>query len=398
MKRFILLLFIVILFCPCLVQAKELTLGDLRVSYEEALSKKKEYDSLTNSAKEKIENKENALKEAEDTIANIDNQILNLEESIRESNEKIISLKEEAKNILQYLQILQGQNAYLEYVANSSSVSDLLRRMEAVSQIAFFVEDTLLSLEEEVENNKLLIEELKLEQKNLQDDVVIYQNIIVSEYGNLDDYNKYALNVNKEYEAAKSQYEAYQNLCLLNTGRIDDGVLIEECNQTPINGGWLKPLSSGYITSAVGYRYGIFHDGIDIGGNLEGTPIYAAATGVVKAIIPRTSCGGNRVYINVVVGGVQYTTYYYHLLEFGDIKVGDIVTQDTIIGYVGGGRSTSSLYGGYDSCTSGTHLHFGVQKGWSSSINIDPDQVIVPPGFLNQVDYAFKKRSDYYTG
>ena len=245
---------------------------------------------------------------------------------------------------------------------------------------------------------ELLIEELKLEQEKLQNNVIVYQDIIVSEYGNLEDYNKYALNVNEEYEAAKNQYEAYQNLCLLNTGRIDDGVFIEECNQTPINGGWLKPLSGGSITSVVGYRYGVFHDGIDIGGNLEGTPIYAAATGVVKAIIPRTSCGGNRVYINVMVGGVQYTTYYYHLLEFGDIKVGDIVTQDTIIGYVGGGRSTSSLYGGYDSCTSGTHLHFGVQKGWSSSINIDPKQVIVPPGFLNQVNYTFGKRSDYYTG
>ena len=398
MKRFILLLFIVILFCPCFVQAKGLTLGDLRISYEKALSKKNEYDSLTNSTKKEIKNKENALKEAEDMITNIDNQILNLEESVRESNVKIISLKEEAKNILQYLQILKGQNAYLEYVANSSSVSDLLRRMEAVSEVAFYVEDTLLSLEEEVENNKLLIEELKLEQEKLQNNVIVYQDIIVSEYGNLEDYNKYALNVNEEYEAAKNQYEAYQNLCLLNTGRIDDGVFIEECNQTPINGGWLKPLSGGSITSVVGYRYGFFHDGIDIGGNLEGTPIYAAATGVVKAIIPRTSCGGNRVYINVMVGGVQYTTYYYHLLEFGDIKVGDIVTQDTIIGYVGGGRSTSSLYGGYDYCTSGTHLHFGVQKGWSSSINIDPKQVIVPPGFLNQVNYTFGKRSDYYTG
>ena len=212
MKRFILLLFIVILFCPCFVQAKGLTLGDLRISYEKALSKKNEYDSLTNSTKKEIKNKENALKEAEDMITNIDNQILNLEESVRESNVKIISLKEEAKNILQYLQILKGQNAYLEYVANSSSVSDLLRRMEAVSEVAFYVEDTLLSLEEEVENNKLLIEELKLEQEKLQNNVIVYQDIIVSEYGNLEDYNKYALNVNEEYEAAKNQYEAYQNL------------------------------------------------------------------------------------------------------------------------------------------------------------------------------------------
>ena len=378
------------------VSAKELTLGDLRVRYEEALAKKSQYDSLSNEAKKEIANKEDALKDALSFLANVDSQILSLEENIRVSNEKIEQLKEQSKKVLQYLQVLQGENAYLEFVADSSGVSDLLRRIEAVKEIIYYVEDTLATLDEEVQNNAKLILELKLKKEETKKDVVSYQSRIENLYGNLENYDKYALSINEEYEVLKKQYETYQNLCLMNAGRVDDAVLIEDCNVIPINGGWMKPLESGHITCIVGVRYGTFHDGIDIGGNLEGTPVYSAATGVVKAIVPLTSCGGNRVYINALVGGEEYTIYYYHLLQFGDIQVGDIVTQDTVIGYVGGGRSTSALYGGYDYCTSGTHLHFGVQKGWSSSINIIEEQVIVPPGFLNSTGYSFSRREDFY--
>jgi stage II sporulation protein E len=47
------------------------------------------------------------------------------------------------------------------------------------------------------------------------------------------------------------------------------------------------------------------------------------------------------------------------------LKEGDIVTKDTVIGYVGG-YSTASNRGGYDQCTSGTHLHFGMAEGHSA--------------------------------
>ena len=77
-----------------------------------------------------------------------------------------------------------------------------------------------------------------------------------------------------------------------------------------------------------------------------------------------------------------------------NVKTGDIVTQNTVIGTVGGG-STSTSRGGYDSCTTGAHLHFGVAEGWYS--NEPPSsQVIAPPGFNNVVGYRFYSRTDYY--
>ena len=99
------------------------------------------------------------------------------------------------------------------------------------------------------------------------------------------------------------------------------------------------------------------------------------------------------LYINVVVGGQKYTTYYYHLLKV-NVKVGDVVTQNTVIGTVGG-YSTSTAHGGYDTCTTGAHLHFGVAKGFFTSTLIR-NNVITPPGFPNSTGYKFSSRTDYY--
>ena len=167
-------------------------------------------------------------------------------------------------------------------------------------------------------------------------------------------------------------------------------------NVIPIgNDGWLKPLNSGVITSEIGSRWGSYHNALDIGGNAEGTPVYAAAAGVVSGMIYKYSCGGNMLYIDVNVNGVAYTTYYYHLLSF-NVNLGDVVTQDTIIGYVGGGYQTASIYGGYDNCTTGAHLHFGVAKGYYNGYSISKSNVITPPGFPNTYGWRFYSRYDMY--
>ena len=98
---------------------------------------------------------------------------------------------------------------------------------------------------------------------------------------------------------------------------------------------------------------------MDLGGNKPGTPIYAPANGIVTATSYHNSCGGNVIYIRHTVGGQKYTTEYAHLTAI-KVKVGQRVTPSTVIGTVGGDRST--FY--YDSCTTGTHLHYAVAYGW----------------------------------
>ncbi|MFV2063763.1 MAG: murein hydrolase activator EnvC [Chloroflexota bacterium] len=95
-----------------------------------------------------------------------------------------------------------------------------------------------------------------------------------------------------------------------------------------------------------------FHSGIDIA-NARGTPIYAAADGVVAFIGFRAD--GAFVVVIGHAGGFQ--TMYAHMLATYPVRVGQFVKRGKRIGSMG---ST-----GY---STGNHLHFEITKG-STSVN-----------------------------
>ncbi len=110
-----------------------------------------------------------------------------------------------------------------------------------------------------------------------------------------------------------------------------------------------------YITSPYGMRfhpvlhYWKLHDGTDFGAGC-GTPIHAAASGVIT---DRYYNGGygNRLFLsNGVIKGSSITTVYNHLSRY-KVRVGQRVKKGQVIGYVGTtGYST------------GCHLHFMVYQ------------------------------------
>ncbi|RKU19490.1 hypothetical protein C6500_11100 [Candidatus Poribacteria bacterium] len=107
-----------------------------------------------------------------------------------------------------------------------------------------------------------------------------------------------------------------------------------------------------------------FHQGLDIK-TRSGVPVIAAADGsVVK--IERNGYLGKTIEIDHE--GDEFKTLYAHLKDYADgLKVGQKVTRDQIIGYVGNtGRST------------GAHLHYGVydmkRERWVNPIAYILDQ------------------------
>ena len=107
-----------------------------------------------------------------------------------------------------------------------------------------------------------------------------------------------------------------------------------------------------------------FHQGLDIK-TLSGVPVIAAANGtVVKA--ERDGYLGKTVEIEHE--GDHFKTLYAHLKDYAEgLEVGQKVTRDQIIGYVGNtGRST------------GAHLHYAVydveQERWVNPIKYILDQ------------------------
>lgn len=122
----------------------------------------------------------------------------------------------------------------------------------------------------------------------------------------------------------------------------------------PISNRTLNRVASGY-----GYRIDPvykdrrLHAGLDFTAPI-GTPIYAAADGVVKDAGFNTGGYGNRVVVN---HGFGYETLYAHMVRI-KARVGTKVKRGEVIGYVGStGKST------------GPHLHYEVHK---NGIQLDP--------------------------
>ena len=114
-------------------------------------------------------------------------------------------------------------------------------------------------------------------------------------------------------------------------------------------GTWAWPTNIPYvITSNWGWRWGKFHEGLDISGTGHGSPIYAINDGIVVASTYH-SINGNYIIINHNNG---YYSIYAHLAKLS-VREGQIVTIGQKIGTMGStGFST------------GTHLHFGIYKGY----------------------------------
>lgn len=370
------------------------TLGDLKNELAALKKKKSDNDANQKYTQAQIQAREEAIRNAEYEITKAQSDMEEAEAKIEESNNKINSLKEETKKMLIFLQQMKSQNEYLEYISGASSMTDLVMRIQAVEQITSYNQDFLNKLESLIKENEALKVELTQKQKDLEVKISNYQATIKSLYGNLESYDKFALDIDTQIKTMQSQVNAYVKLCANSSkSYLGDNELLSDCTNVPYNAGWLKPLNSGKTTSTIGSRWGSYHNALDIGGNREGTPVYAAAAGTVSGIIWRYRCGGNMVYINVTVGGKKYTTYYYHLLTV-NVSYGQTVTQNTIIGTVGG-SSTAKSNGGYDGCTTGAHLHYGVANGYYTG-SIARANVITPPGFPNSKGYSFKSRTDYY--
>lgn len=94
------------------------------------------------------------------------------------------------------------------------------------------------------------------------------------------------------------------------------------------------------------------HNGIDML-NSGGTPIFAAADGVVRAAQDGLGGYGNAVVIDSVIGGQVVTTLYAHMI-WGSrtVNAGDTVSAGQVIGLMGQTGSATT-----------THLHFEVRVG-----------------------------------
>jgi len=125
----------------------------------------------------------------------------------------------------------------------------------------------------------------------------------------------------------------------------------------PVRGVKRPSLRSSFGEPRSGQRT---HAGIDIFAR-HGTPVVAAAEGVVVRIGTTDRLGGNTVW----VAGKPSTLYYYaHLDHFAKgLRVGDHVERGDLVGYVGNTGNAR---------TTPPHLHFGMYPAVRAFWPVDP--------------------------
>lgn len=362
MKKIAIFVLCLLVLTPSFVSAK--TLNDY---YNELAKLQTEYNTNKNNKKlteEQMTKLNSEISSINNSITSIRKDIKQTEADIEDSKAKIEDKKLETDGLIQFLQVSNGGNIYLEYLFDAENYTDFIYRYEVVKQLTNYNSDLIDELESLIldlqkKEQELSDKNTKLEQERKE----LTSKLNTLQYS-LNTYLTEGTNIEDDIKDLQKQIKAYEDK---GCSRYQD---VSTCTASINATGWRYPLPKGCVTSEytgsanrTDWSGGGHHYAIDLGCVSEGTPVNPAADGVVARIIQRYYCGGNMVYIHHTVNGKPYTTVYMHLLNISsDIYVGKVVTTNTVIGTVGG-YSTSTAHGGYDQCTTGTHLHFGTAEG-----------------------------------
>ena len=319
-----------------------------------------------NDAKKQIEENKNKKQLTQEQIQTVNANISLIDKEIKEGEAKVIALneesiklsnkieekKEEIKKIINFFQLSNGEETYLEYVFGAATFTDFIYRKAITEQLTKYNKNLVKEFDEMIQANRKKTEEIAEQEKellkkqaNLQSEIVKlrYQtNLLEKDTGDLED---------GILEAQKT----LNDLRRLGCGENEEArACYDRLNTLPVDTQFWRPTNTGVITSYFGprtYPYVGFHYGIDIGIPI-GTPVYAIAAGKV-ASFNYWDGTGYVVYVYHNINGVKYTSVYEHLDRY-NTYVGAIVDKNTVIAFSGNtGNST------------GPHLHLSILNGWA---------------------------------
>lgn len=327
-------------------------LANLKKEKEEAEANSAKVQAQIDEANEKIRKTTVEIADATKEQKETEDEIDILEKDIDDKEKQI-------KDLVSFLQISNGENFYLKYIFGAESFTDLIYRVSIVEQLTKRNDELVNEMNDLIDENEKKIKELEEHKKKL---TKLNQQIQI-EIGKLGTKKSAYLEESEDYDLQISSIE--KKIKEYKDAGCGENENLNSCmTKIPYDYGFDKPLKTGVVTDEFGMRYHpVFfywklHTGIDLGGNREGTPVYAPASGKVVHTTWHYYCGGNMVYINHTINGVDYTTQYMHLLDIL-VKPGEIVDKGQQIGTVGGGPKTAH----YETCSTGAHLHFMVAKG-----------------------------------
>ena len=383
-------LIVVILFLQfnVMVYANEITdLQNQQASNEEKIQDAENQKEQVTQEKSDVQQQ---VDELNSQIANYESQIGNLEYKINDLNTQITEaenkINEKQENYDKQQKLLEkrlvityesGETSFLDVLLSSESLTDLISNYYLVSQIAEADMNLMESIENEkkeieeakttLEQNKQELDNSKAEKENMSQQLQIAKNEksqyvsqlsqeeqdLQEEIDQLTQDNQKILNdIRVAQEKYRKQLEELANKQPSNSGGSSSGGSSfsggSSSSGTSNAGGFIRPVNGGTVTCNGRYSSGKFHGAIDYGISV-GTPVYAAADGVVLTTNNLTTSYGTYVVIQHA-NGLQ--TWYAHGTP-GSICVspGESVVQGQMI-----------MKSGNSGNSSGAHLHFEVRK------------------------------------
>ena len=354
---------------------------------DEAEEKQKQVESDKTEAMKQVESINSKIDDYETQINDLDSKITDANTKIKEEEKKLAQAEQDYKEQEELIKkrmvavYTSGDTSYLDVLLSSKNLTDFISSYYLVSEVTKMDAELLDKIQKqkeeietakkEIENNKDTLTASKTEKENVnnqlktaktekdkyvaqlsdqekeleqeiqqlkQDNAKIANEIKQAEIA----YKKQLEELKKQQEAANSQKNNNSN----NSSNSNSGKNNNSGSfTTPTGSGYfMKPVSGGAISTNGYYSSGKFHGAIDYAIS-SGSPVYAAAAGVVMITDNLTSSYGTYVVIRHA-NGMQ--SYYGHGTR-GSICVspGQIVKKGQQI-----------MLSGSTGNSSGPHLHF----------------------------------------
>lgn len=364
-SKILLIIIMLLVFMPKVNASSANTIAELRKEIEALKAKKQAQGNKKAQTQSEINTTTNKLNNTKNEITEGRNQIETARLEIKKLDKEIEDGTENIKSLMNSYQINSADNAYMDYIFKAESYADFVYRYTVIKQVIDYNKELIDGWNEKIIQNEQLQVDLANKEVELNKKVSEYETNIDKLGDKLAAYSDIVMDIQDEIDSTQELLNYYKELgCGENQN-------IYECISVKGDTMFRKPLVKGTITSYYGYRINPltgkgtkFHSGTDIGGNKEGTNVYATANGTVGKIIRKARCGGNQVYVWHTIGGKKYTSLYMHLLNI-NVSIGDKVNSNTVVGTVGGGKGTWA----WETCSTGAHLHFSVATGWYGDKN-----------------------------
>lgn len=354
---------------------------------DEAEEKQKQVESDKTEAMKQVESINSKIDDYETQISDLDSKITDANTKIKEEEKKLAQAEQDYKEQEELIKkrmvavYTSGDTSYLDVLLSSKNLTDFISSYYLVSEVTKMDAELLDKIQKqkeeietakkEIENNKDTLTASKTEKENVnnqlktaktekdkyvaqlsdqekeleqeiqqlkQDNAKIANEIKQAEIA----YKKQLEELKKQQEAANSQKNNNSN----NSSNSNSGKNNNSGSfTTPTGSGYfMKPVSGGSISTNGYYSSGKFHGAIDYAIS-SGSPVHAAAAGVVMITDNLTSSYGTYVVIRHA-NGMQ--SYYGHGTR-GSICVspGQIVKKGQQI-----------MLSGSTGNSSGPHLHF----------------------------------------